>query len=121
MEPIVNPYIFYIISVFNSIFNISVLIFIITVFYGMHLRYEIRLTKEKWDYLEKWNINNYKQLRKCGIVLAVMIVFMIVIPTEETMYKMLAASYITPDNIQTVQGNVIDFISQIADGIHGVK
>jgi len=34
---------------------------------------------------------------------------------------MLAASYTTPDNIQAVQGNIIAFITKIADGIKGVK
>lgn len=44
-----------------------------------------------------------------------------VIPDKETCLAMLAVYYITPDNIQTVQGNIVDFVEQLANAVKGVK
>lgn len=41
----------------------------------------------------------------------------IAIPSTETLYKMLVASMVTPDNIQVVQDNVVKFISDVADAV----
>ena len=34
---------------------------------------------------------------------------------------MLALQYVTPDNIQAVQGNIVDFVGQIAEAVKNVK
>lgn len=42
-------------------------------------------------------------------------VVLILLPNETVMYKMLIANYVTPDNIGTVQNNVVDFVGNIAE------
>ena len=49
------------------------------------------------------------------IVAIVSILGLILIPTKEDMLAMLALSYVTPDNIQLVQDNIVDFITKIVD------
>ena len=43
------------------------------------------------------------------------------IPNKETMITMIAASYITPDNIQMTQGNIVEFIKQISEAVQNGK
>ena len=56
-----------------------------------------------------------------GIVAVVMMFLAAFIPDKQTAYTMLAAGVITPDNIQAVQGNLVDFITNIAKSMQEVK
>lgn len=56
-----------------------------------------------------------------GVVAIVMLLLSAFIPDRQTAYTMLAASVITPDNIQAVQGNIVDFITNVAKSIQEVK
>ncbi len=55
------------------------------------------------------------------IVFLVATIFLVILPTRDTMLTMLALYYVTPDNIQAVQGNIVDFVSQIAQAVKEVK
>ena len=55
------------------------------------------------------------------VIFAVLSFLAVVIPDKETCLTMLAVYYITPDNIQAVQGNIIDFVGQLANAVKGVK
>ena len=55
------------------------------------------------------------------VIFAVLSFLAVVIPDKETCLTMLAVYYITPDNIQVVQGNIIDFVGQLANAVKGVK
>ena len=55
------------------------------------------------------------------VIFAVLSFLAVVIPDKETCLAMLAAYYITPDNIQAVQGNIVDFVGQLANAVKGVK
>jgi hypothetical protein len=48
-------------------------------------------------------------------------VFVIFIPSKDTLLAMLAMQYITPDNIQMVQGNIVEFIKQISEAVQNGK
>lgn len=56
-----------------------------------------------------------------GVIAIVMLLLSAFIPDRQTAYTMLAASVITPDNIQTVQGNIVDFIANVAKSMQEVK
>lgn len=56
-----------------------------------------------------------------GVATVMMLFVAAFIPDKQTAYTMLAASVITPDNIQTVQGNLVDFITDIAKSMQEVK
>ena len=45
----------------------------------------------------------------------------ILLPDKDVLMTMLALQYITPDNVQAVQGNIIDFVGQIAQAVKDVK
>ena len=41
----------------------------------------------------------------------------VIIPDENTIYKMIAASLVTPDNISIAENGTIDFIDKLAEAI----
>lgn len=54
-----------------------------------------------------------KYAKISAIVAVTCAVVLIIVSSKDTLIAMLAATYITPDNIQAVQGNIIDFVKQI--------
>ena len=54
-----------------------------------------------------------KYAKILAIVAAICALVLIIVPDKDTLIAMLAATYITPDNIQAVQGSIIDFVKQI--------
>lgn len=117
MEPIINPWVFYYIEVLDRLSTgIAVGMFVcvaVVTFSGM-------------DYYDFDTTETTKRRCKKMIKAAVMLFLLfgavqILIPDKKTMYQMLAASYVTENNIQTVQNNVVEFIGKIADGLAKVK
>lgn len=120
MEPIIDPWTFYLIGVLNKInsfvkgFTIILPFLYFFVFSG---------------YLINWDCEQERIIRKISkvafIVITVLAVFSFVaylfVPDKDVMYQMLAAKYATPDNIQAVQGNIIDFVGKIAEKLEQVK
>lgn len=45
----------------------------------------------------------------------------IFVPDETVLYKMLTASYVTPDNIGAAQNNVVNFVGKIAEQLAKMK
>lgn len=101
-EPIVSPWIFYLLGLLGSLegaFNIItgitiVLLFIIALF--------VIIAKD----VREFAFNNdvcKKILKRYAIAFAVMFVVCVFLPSKETAYKMIIASYITPQNIEVVQ------------------
>jgi len=43
-----------------------------------------------------------------------------VIPAKQTIYLMLAAHYITPDNLSAFGGSIKEFIDYLLEGIAGI-
>lgn len=63
-----------------------------------------------------------KKLCILTMIVAIAMLFLAAfIPDKQTAYAMLAASVVTPDNIQAVQGNIVDFITDIAKSMQEVK
>lgn len=56
-----------------------------------------------------------------GAIAVAMLFVAAFVPDKQTAYAMLAASVVTPDNIQAVQGNIVDFITDIAKSMQEVK
>lgn len=59
-----------------------------------------------------------KSMKRCVIVMFICSIILIVVPDQKTMYEMLAASMITPDNISAVEEHVIELIKQIANAVY---
>lgn len=62
----------------------------------------------------------YPRMLKIGIrIVIVFAVLLCIIPSEQTLYKMLLAHYATPDNINDVANMIIDGARRIAEATNG--
>ena len=62
-------------------------------------------------------IDNDKVFRKMLVGSFLSVVIAVLIPSQETLYKMVAAKMITPNNIKTVSGYVNDTATDISDNL----
>lgn len=60
-------------------------------------------------------------LKVISAVAGIAIIIAVTVPSTETVYKMIAASVVTPDNIAAAQDNIVDFIGKVAGAIANVK
>lgn len=106
MEPIISPWLVYLAGTVDCIRTFSEIIAtILGGLTGMLLfDCDIDKTYRRWA-------------KVTGIACIICILVAILIPTEKTVWMMIGATYITPDNITTVQGNLVHFAEQIAKAI----
>ena len=114
MEPIISPVWIYLINVANRIWVFSILTLVVAMFM-------IASLMSGW--IELFNRPDSEKVRRQWIktFVIVMIVCMIIIvlfPNKDTMYAMLAASFITPDNISEGEEHLIDLVTKIVNIIH---
>lgn len=105
MQPIISPWVFYIAALSDNLLVLS------TIGGGV------------FAFLWYWCYDTEKKTGQkiCAILFAVCVLLVVFIPTEKTIYKMVAASIVTPDNISAVQGNTVDFIQKVAEAVIQVK
>ncbi len=109
MEPIISPWLVYLAGTVNAVktfFVVASILLFITIFL-----YCISLSKGDIDDVD------IRRLKQIGIACIICISIAILIPDEKTVWMMLGASQITPDNITAVQGYLVDFAEQIAQVI----
>ncbi|PAV39962.1 hypothetical protein CJ260_00555 [Megasphaera sp. ASD88] len=124
MEPIINPWIFYVINVICNLHFITGLLG--TLSFGaiiVLVIYWVFTSDDKWNESAKENKRlAAKWAKRLGVFFIVDTAIGIFIPSKETMITMLVSNYVTPDNIQIVQGNIVDFtkqlVSAVAEGIN---
>ena len=105
MEPIINPWLIYAVNMCGNLKDIVTIMAILIVLPISIIGMNIPMAISESD--KKLCIKREKYL----IGAFVMLLFLVVaIPNKETCLAMLAAYYITPDNIQAVQGNIVDFV-----------
>lgn len=117
MEPIINPWVFYLIGVVANMGK-GLVVFMaacvgVFLFEGMRYMGFDATEKEKEQYV--------KNATMAGVLFLAAGVVLILLPNETVMYKMLTASYVTPDNVGDVQNNVVNFVGQIAEQLAKVK
>ena len=118
MNPIINPWLVYIISVVDNvkffialllvIFFVIVPIFIFTIFDAYEYEDEDGYVKSK------------KGLKKIIIGLIICSSLMVFIPSKETMYTMIVLDNVTPNNVQKFGENgkeIIDYIVKQVDKV----
>ena len=108
--PIVNPWIIYGISVIHNLCLLAFLSLIIT---------SVGMIVVLGG--SNGNKQDIKILKTLFVIFSVSVVLLVILPSKNTMLTMLALQYVTPDNIQMVQGDVVDFVSQIAQAVKSVK
>ena len=111
MQPIINPSIFYFISVCSnlgmSIIVLSILALITLIIVGINMLI---------SYQDNENITLHKDiLKKLLIVTVLGFTISSFIPSETTCYKMIAASMITPDNVEITKDAIVDLIRDISE------
>lgn len=106
MEPIISPWIIYVLHVFDKLYFAGGMLLMccgvispLLVIFGKMEESECMI----------------KYAKILAIVAAVCALVLIIVPDKDTLIAMLAATYITPDNIQMVQGNIMDFVKQIME------
>ena len=112
MKPIISPWIFYLLDKidflnFVSFFGVICLLFVIVVI-KLHLVFENPYNPKEIKEL-------YKGLKKFFIIFAIVV---IITPSKDTLYKMLIASQITPNNINAAGKTITEGIDYIFDKIN---
>lgn len=117
-EPIISPWVFYWIETMSQIKDFTGIVITITipvsiplVMFGTQIIKTGILNKE-----------GYKKITK-GIIIAgiISVIAYIFIPSRGTMYKMLAVSYITQENIESVGESIDKIADRLVEKIKQVK
>ena len=114
MEPIINPLWFYLIDIL-ALFGagarlVGVALILIMVIGGFSLSLIDIYDMEEWF--------KSKPIKKVMTLSTIMLIIGMLIPVEETAYKMLIASLITPDNIEATGGAVQDIVDYIINSVN---
>ena len=146
MEPIINPWIVYVINLFNNVYPVLLIMIaalaialIVYMAYFMTVKDDMieyedlykksqlcnyKFTEEAFNkYLEKCNlkINNcVKIMKKIAVFFAIVIVLLILLPSRETMYTMFTLHYVTEDNIKMVGDSAQDVVDYIFDKVEEI-
>lgn len=119
-DPIISPWFFYFIDIAQALDNFFCALLgcsgFISITCGVawgSLTMDSDLADRYREEKDRW-FRRMKISVACTVGLALIT---IAIPSSETLYKMLVASMVTPDNIQIVQDNVVKFISDVADAV----
>nr|DAQ41279.1 MAG TPA: hypothetical protein [Caudoviricetes sp.] len=117
MEPIISPWVFYLIDVVDKL-HTGLLVFMaicvgVFVLAGMVYMDFCSTEKQKEQSLKTGTI--------AGALFLVAGIVNIFVPDETVLYKMLTASYVTPDNIGAAQNNVVNFVGKIAEQLAKMK
>lgn len=126
MEPLISPMYLYLIDLLNTVRDISfigLLLFATICFLAMLTFFEedgtnsSKNVSSENDEIELTEKDKILILKILFFIFAVFLILYIVIPTKDTMYKMLISSYITPDNINNIHEMVIKDINSIVKTI----
>ena len=113
MEPIINPLWFYLIDVLaffgGTARFIGIALIAMTVLGAIFIL-------DRLSEIETWFKS--KTFKKIMILATIMLIIGMLIPAEETAYKMLIASLVTPDNIAATGGAVQDIVDYIINSVN---
>lgn len=120
MNPIISPVWVYLIHLCNRIYTAAAILDVIVViaWIAMLIYKDCEFIGEPDPSEEKKIRSINKAMKRCVIVMIICSIILIVVPDQKTMYEMLAASMITPDNISAVEEHVIELIKQIANAVY---
>lgn len=127
MNTIIPSWIFYLISTLSSIkgflFGASIVGLII---YGIYLTYGMILImvgkdfgSNDDDFVKGKSVLN--QSKKSAVIMLIIMLISCFIPSEKTMYTMLANSFITHNNVETFKGNAKELTDYVFDKIKEIQ
>lgn len=106
--PIVSPWVFYLIDTISNLFAALMLVVIVSAGTAA-VAWLISLIGEEETIIKKWTKRIYPPLIVCIISL----IIMVFIPSQETMYKMLVANFVTYENVETATDVIKDSVDYI--------
>lgn len=125
MKPIINPWIVYFAEVSDVIKCLNILLFIVAAIYfvitydfsdvmEMSLDGFLHANEEKTEKNKKrW----FSKIKKTCLCLFILLFFGLFVPSKETIYKMIIASYVTEDNYKKSKEEIYEIIDHVADKI----
>ena len=115
MNPIINPLWFYLISVGGSL--ITLFAFIGGLFLTVAIIVGVTGGMMYADGDEDTGCKMLKYMKKYAIMGMLVLALMAIIPSEKTCYKMIAATIVTPNNIEIVGETATDIIDYIIESV----
>ena len=115
MKPIINPWLFYLTDVLSGIKWLLVVFFALALF--------LYLLAFSFYVLDMQELPDWHKLKNI-VFLVIPIIIGLLIPEEKTVYKMLIASYTTPNNIEYVKEtgkDLVDYIIEKANELERVQ
>lgn len=112
MNSIISPWVFYWIGIFNAVDAVAFLCVIATAFGTLGFG---GMALDNYDARE--HSNAVKWAKRFAVGLVISIALCVLIPSEETCYKMLAANMFTQDNINSATEYVTDVIDYAVDKV----
>lgn len=116
--PVIKPWIFYLIEVLNGLKEVSVVVIFMTIIMLICIGIAtLWLRSEDSLYRSDENASTIKAciraFKKLSIVACVITSVYIVTPSEETMYKMLVAQYVTYENVDKATESIKEGVDYI--------
>lgn len=119
--PIINPMYLYLIEVLHNLDVINNFVFVVLAF--MVLSAGVMYIID--DYTREIFEPHKGKMIGLFIVFAVSALITVLVPTKDTMYKMLIASYVTTDNIQIVNDaiktNLQDYLNMLGETVKNMR
>lgn len=115
MKPMINPWLFYLTDVLCNLKFVFVIFFSVSLLLYLLIGF---VTASDIGEKPEWFT------RKNAILLIIPIIIGLLIPEEKTVYKMLIASYTTPNNIEYVKEtgkDLVDYIIEKANELERVQ
>ena len=146
MEPIINPWIIYVINLIDNfgpviwiVFLGLAIVFAIYVVYLINVKENISTYESKYklncelddklmineskNQLEKYYLQEkycIKTMKKVAVFFAIVIILLTLLPSRETMYTMFTLHYVTEDNIKMVGDSAQDVVDYIFDKVEEI-
>lgn len=119
MEPIISPVWLYAIHVADTVYGVSLFALFVSLF--ALLLFFLNYTIDAPDDTKMQKGLTVKGMKVCLVIIVMCMIVLILVPDRKTMYAMIAASMITPDNISGVEGHIVDLITNIANAVNNAK
>lgn len=113
MEPIINPWFFYLVNLLDRAVVVATIVLIMSVIGALFTLFV--LSDDDICFDEK-DAKTYKKWNKISIIaLLISTVMLVAVPSKETVYEMVVANYITENNIEAAKDSAKDLIDYIID------
>lgn len=120
-EPIISPWVFYWVETMGQIRDVVNCVIGVTMFISV-IFLLLALAFEKEEREEHISEEIFKRIIKIlAIVGVVSVIGFMFMPSKGTMYKMLAASYMTQENIENVGESIDKIADKLVEKINQVK